>query len=183
MNNQQILHKLERIALRKRNIVAMRSELYKLMAEIVDATTESADEKFPEEMRNEISIRDGFTCTYCHRAGSPLADPDGNTWTVDHVVPYSRGGITSPENGTLSCRACNCAKGNKTPVELLHTLDSSQPIILIVKKKDKTFLDRVRLLDERKPGAVRRIYNEIFGKQLAHYEAVGIIRSLEHENQ
>jgi len=36
--------------------------------------------------------------------------------TVDHVIPYSKGGKTSPENGQLAHRSCNARKNAQMPV-------------------------------------------------------------------
>ena len=37
--------------------------------------------------------------------------------SLDHVVPRSRGGITSWENIVCACVACNVRKGGRTPHE------------------------------------------------------------------
>ncbi|HEY8415284.1 MAG TPA: RNA-guided endonuclease IscB, partial [Thermaerobacter sp.] len=50
----------------------------------------------------------GPRCAYCGGPG-PL--------TIDHVVPRSRGGTNAWENLLPACRACNQAKGNRTPEE------------------------------------------------------------------
>jgi 5-methylcytosine-specific restriction endonuclease McrA len=52
--------------------------------------------------RRTILARDGFRCQYC-----------GSTrhLTIDHVVPRSRGGVSSWENVVTSCAACNVRKG------------------------------------------------------------------------
>ena len=50
-------------------------------------------------------------CHYCGRAGTLDADPDGRVWTVDRVIPGSRGGTYSRDNVVLACWHCNCSKG------------------------------------------------------------------------
>ena len=50
----------------------------------------------------------GDRCAYCGGPG-PL--------TIDHVLPRSRGGTNAWENLLPACRACNQAKGNRTPEE------------------------------------------------------------------
>ncbi len=40
--------------------------------------------------------------------------------TVDHIFPYSRGGITQIENLILAHRKCNSAKGKALPGEMLR---------------------------------------------------------------
>lgn len=55
-------------------------------------------------------------CQYC---GAELSTKPGrpNSYEADHAQPYSRGGPSTPENLTPSCRTCNRSKGAKTPEE------------------------------------------------------------------
>ncbi len=55
--------------------------------------------------RFNLFLRDQFTCQYCGGKGD---------LTFDHVLPRSRGGITSWENVVAACSPCNLRKGNKT---------------------------------------------------------------------
>ena len=55
--------------------------------------------------RFNLFLRDGFECQYCG-AKSDL--------TFDHVVPRSRGGITSWENVVAACSPCNLRKANRS---------------------------------------------------------------------
>ena len=55
--------------------------------------------------RFNLFLRDQFTCQYCGGKGE---------LTFDHVLPRSRGGITSWENVVAACSPCNLRKGNKT---------------------------------------------------------------------
>ncbi len=59
--------------------------------------------------RHNIFARDKNTCQYC---GKRFATSDLN---LDHVVPRSKGGITSWENVVCSCHRCNRLKGGLTP--------------------------------------------------------------------
>ena len=61
--------------------------------------------------RHNIFARDKNTCQYC---GKRFATSDLN---LDHVVPRSKGGITSWENVVCSCHHCNRLKGGLTPVQ------------------------------------------------------------------
>ena len=56
--------------------------------------------------------RDGRRCQY---TGRLLAPGEGN---IDHVVPRSRGGVTSWENCVLACRQVNSRKADRTPEEV-----------------------------------------------------------------
>ena len=61
--------------------------------------------------RSRILARDRNRCQYCGIRGG-LFD-----LTLDHILPVSRGGTTSPENLVAACFACNQRKGNRTPEE------------------------------------------------------------------
>jgi 5-methylcytosine-specific restriction endonuclease McrA len=62
--------------------------------------------------RKNILLRDRNSCQYC---GVVL--PAGEL-TLDHVVPRSRGGLSTWENLVACCHACNRKKGNHLLGEL-----------------------------------------------------------------
>ncbi|MBV9836314.1 MAG: HNH endonuclease [Alphaproteobacteria bacterium] len=66
-------------------------------------------ERRPAFTRFNVFLRDSFTCQYCNE---PFGAPD---LTFDHVVPRSRGGITSWRNVVTACSPCNLLKGDKLP--------------------------------------------------------------------
>ncbi|CAN1571366.1 McrA Restriction endonuclease [Paracoccaceae bacterium] len=55
--------------------------------------------------RFNLFLRDAFCCQYCGAKGD---------LTFDHVIPRSRGGITSWENVVAACSPCNLHKGSKS---------------------------------------------------------------------
>jgi len=61
--------------------------------------------------RRNVFARDGNHCQYCGRS-FPTSE-----LSLDHVVPRSRGGVTSWENIVCACVACNVRKGGRTPQE------------------------------------------------------------------
>lgn len=61
--------------------------------------------------RLNIYARDHNTCQYCGRC-LPRAELN-----LDHVIPRSRGGLTTWENVVCSCVPCNLHKGGRTPLE------------------------------------------------------------------
>jgi hypothetical protein len=72
------------------------------------------DPHCPAVLRKAIILLFENTCEYCKRASvSKDLDPDGKPWNIDRVVPRFRGGVYSPDNVTLACRACNAKKRAK----------------------------------------------------------------------
>jgi len=61
--------------------------------------------------RENIYARDQYTCQYCGNRFKP------DELTLDHVMPQSRGGISSWKNLVASCATCNSEKSNNTPKE------------------------------------------------------------------
>ena len=41
--------------------------------------------------------------------------PGSEDLTIDHVIPRSRGGVSSWENCVLACMSCNKRKADRTP--------------------------------------------------------------------
>ncbi len=64
--------------------------------------------RVPAFTRFNLFLRDRFQCQYC---GS------GQDLTFDHVIPRSKGGVTSWENITTACAPCNLKKGGRMPQE------------------------------------------------------------------
>jgi 5-methylcytosine-specific restriction endonuclease McrA len=75
----------------------------------------SAYERVPRRhvrfSRFNIFARDSNTCQYC---GQRLPRTELN---LDHVIPRSRGGLSTWENIVCSCHVCNRRKGGRTPEE------------------------------------------------------------------
>ena len=53
---------------------------------------------------SEVFKRDGYFCRYCGR---------GDTLTIDHIIPTSKGGSNSMGNLQTLCLSCNSKKGTK----------------------------------------------------------------------
>jgi len=65
--------------------------------------------------RREVLARDKMTCRYC---GLALTINPGPCFaTIDHVVPWSRGGGRRKENLVACCDDCNQKKRDRTPEE------------------------------------------------------------------
>lgn len=74
----------------------------------------TANDIITKSIRQRIAARDGFICQYCGDAGTMTNGPDGTTWTVDHVMPLSKGGNTADDNLVLACKPCNSRKHANT---------------------------------------------------------------------
>jgi 5-methylcytosine-specific restriction endonuclease McrA len=60
--------------------------------------------------RENIYVRDEFTCQYCGEVLPP------KHLTLDHVIPVSKKGPKTWTNVVAACRECNQRKGNRTPL-------------------------------------------------------------------
>jgi 5-methylcytosine-specific restriction endonuclease McrA len=61
--------------------------------------------------RRNVFKRDHYTCQYCG------AQPGSEELTIDHVLPRSKGGVSSWTNCVLACMDCNKHKADRTPEE------------------------------------------------------------------
>ena len=62
---------------------------------------------FTYAFRKQLFMNDP-TCSIC---GQQILSLDDGT--VDHLIPFSLGGPTTPANGRLAHRYCNSARGNR----------------------------------------------------------------------
>lgn len=68
--------------------------------------------RVPQRVRLAVLERDGWVCRYCRKPAN----------TVDHVVPYERGGLSTEENLVACCAHCNSAKGTLSAEEFVRRL-------------------------------------------------------------
>lgn len=62
-------------------------------------------EQIPKSLVAAVLRRYAFTCQHCG---------DKENLTIDHIKPYSKGGLTEFGNLQVLCRSCNSRKGAKT---------------------------------------------------------------------
>lgn len=62
------------------------------------------------KLREAIKKRDHYTCQKC---GASLEKEPHLLLEIDHIVPVSKGGMTTEENLQTLCWRCNRSKGNK----------------------------------------------------------------------
>lgn len=62
------------------------------------------------KLREKIKARDNYSCKKC---GLSINDEPNLLLEIDHIIPLSRGGITSEDNLQTLCWKCNRSKGSK----------------------------------------------------------------------
>ncbi|MCI6003816.1 MAG: HNH endonuclease [Allisonella histaminiformans] len=62
------------------------------------------------KLRQHIKERDGFTCKIC---GASIQQEPNLLLEIDHIIPISKGGMTTEENLQTLCWRCNRSKGAK----------------------------------------------------------------------
>lgn len=66
--------------------------------------------KLTKKLRYEILERDHYKCVICGRSAE-----DGVILHIDHIIPVSKGGLTTPENLRTLCADCNLGKSDTLP--------------------------------------------------------------------
>lgn len=61
-------------------------------------------------LRTKILQRDGYICKKC---GASIRNEPNLLLEVDHIVPISRGGLTTESNLQTLCWRCNRRKGSR----------------------------------------------------------------------
>lgn len=62
------------------------------------------------KLRQRIKERDGFTCKQC---GASVHNEPNLLLEIDHIIPVSKGGLTTEDNLQTLCWRCNRRKGAK----------------------------------------------------------------------
>lgn len=62
-----------------------------------------------------VAERDNWTCYLCHRVVERHTHVVRDQWSMEHVVPLSKGGSHTYDNVRLAHRGCNSRKGAKQP--------------------------------------------------------------------
>lgn len=71
---------------------------------------------FTTRERRDIYIRDNGTCGICGRIVPP------NDFTIDHVIPISKGGTYDYDNLQCCCRKCNRLKDDALPDDFFNVI-------------------------------------------------------------
>ena len=80
-----------------------------------------AQKAFIKAIYHEAKCHEPVFCTYC---GEPVPKKSRH---VDHIIPFSRGGLHVPENLAISCARCNLRKRGKLPGEMTIQSDAEGP--------------------------------------------------------
>ncbi len=59
-----------------------------------------------QDVREEVKQRAGACCEYCYSQEFFSAD----SFTLDHIIPYSKGGSNEADNLAYACQGCNRRK-------------------------------------------------------------------------
>ena len=76
---------------------------------VVSLKTYVKPSRIPAFTRFNVFLRDRFACQYCGCR---------EELTFDHVIPRSKGGLTTWENVVAACSPCNLRKGDRLPHEI-----------------------------------------------------------------
>ncbi|WP_176224059.1 HNH endonuclease [Thalassobacillus devorans] len=89
--------------------------------------------KFYDEktFRNLILKRDNNICYLCGKYGN----------TIDHIIPKSKGGITSLKNCVCACEKCNKRKGNLHLQQYLFYIEPLFPSDNLLEQRLEQYLD------------------------------------------
>lgn len=68
-------------------------------------------------IRLKVLERDKYICYWCSSPG----------FTIDHIIPWSKGGRTNLANCICACEKCNGARGDKPAEEFAAELDVPPP--------------------------------------------------------
>ena len=81
---------------------------YKNMGARVRGAKETRTTQF---IRRQLINNNGAICSLCNKPIETMKD-----CTIDHIIPVSKGGLTTIENCQLAHRNCNQRKGNKEEI-------------------------------------------------------------------
>ncbi len=69
-----------------------------------------SDSHIPNELRKQVIERAKSCCEYCYSQSRFAMQ----SFSIEHILPTSKGGLSVESNLALSCQGCNNHKYNKT---------------------------------------------------------------------
>jgi HNH endonuclease len=67
-----------------------------------------SEQKITAKLKSEVSQRANSCCEYCRSQAQFSPDP----FSIEHIIPRSKGGTDNSANLALSCQGCNNRKYN-----------------------------------------------------------------------
>lgn len=98
----------EILRMNKKQYVKNNAELYRKYAQERRCRLLNAEGSYNLKDIIEIIEGQGYKCVYCEKEIK-------NKYSIDHIIPLSKGGSNWPENIQLVCPSCNSRKKNKCP--------------------------------------------------------------------
>ncbi len=86
------------------------------LSEIVKFKKSAAGQRalMTSKLREKIKQRDNYTCQKC---GLSINDEKNLLLEIDHIIPISKGGMSTEENLQTLCWKCNRTKGSKVDIQ------------------------------------------------------------------
>ncbi|GAB3841053.1 HNH endonuclease [Hymenobacter jeollabukensis] len=127
-----------------------------------------------QHKRLAIYLRDGLACCYC---GKGLEQ--GVKLTLDHLIPYSKGGaISSASNLITCCLSCNSARGNRprahfvASLSALTGLDADEVLRGIANaRRRKLDLTTAKAMIARRKSCLKALLELIYGEDASTAQA------------
>ena len=124
---------LERVNIVSEYEKCVRSPSFEMrLPSVVSLKTYIKPSRHPAFTRFNVFLRDRFACQYC---GSR------EELTFDHVVPRSKGGMTTWENVVAACSPCNLRKADLMPREarMYPKCEPFQPTVVDLHRNGRLF--------------------------------------------
>jgi 5-methylcytosine-specific restriction endonuclease McrA len=102
-HRERVLERARRY--RKENLESVRAKEHRRRARLIAAPGRHTGGDIRAQMKRQKG-----RCYYCSKEV-------GDSYTVEHVIPLSRGGTNDPSNLVIACASCNFSKQNKLPHE------------------------------------------------------------------
>jgi len=85
--------------------------------------------RFSTSKLSRVLDTHGNNCWYCGIELKPwtINGKQKDSFTIDHLIPISRGGTNEATNLVPTCSFCNTSKGNRTLEEYRQSLVDKQP--------------------------------------------------------
>lgn len=97
--------------------------------------------KLEASEEDDMAKRERRSCHYCGVGMTKRGTKEPRSATIDHIIPKSRGGNSSPINTVMCCRKCNNEKGNFTGVEYRAWIKAARPNKAVFKSEIPDFRD------------------------------------------